>query len=89
MSNNAEQLTGNKSGKKDFVEKLKTFSKNVSVNIINEATDKDGKIDAALVLTGVAFAMDSILQVMSNRTAINKAILVSHFCRFLLNNVEK
>lgn len=89
MSNNEEQLTGNKSDEKEFVKKLKTFSKNVSVNIINEATDKDGKIDAALVLIGVAFAMDSILQVMSNRTTINKAILISQFCRLLHNNVEK
>lgn len=87
MSDNAQPLTGNKLDDKEVAEKLKTFAKNVSVNIINEATDKDGLVDNGLVVTGVALAMDSIFDVMSGLSHAKKSILITTFCRMLIENI--
>lgn len=88
MSNNTEPLTGKQDGKyKDAAEKLRTFAKNVSVEIINQATDKKGNVDKALIIAGIGLAMDVIFDVMSQNDRAKKAVIVSQFCRTLIENI--
>lgn len=89
MSNNTEPLTGMKQdgGYKDAAEKLRTFTENVSVEIINQATDKEGNVDNAIVIIGVGLAMNAIFNVMSQHDRAKKAVIVSQFCRTLIENI--
>lgn len=78
----------NKDNEKAIAEKLLNFRKKVSEPLLRAATDKEGYIDTALLITGMAMTMDGIFKAVSEETKVSKRQYAIHFINIIKEHIK-